>query len=139
MRQIAFRVFNTIEKRYDPSDQIVLTPYGNVFWYSASDNCGYDFEDITEKVVVEFFTGLLDKNGKEIYEGDIVKKHDTYRKYNGKIGEVRYATHTLGEFVIHTDEDTWAFYYPDGSNFYPEQLEVIGNIHENPELLGEQK
>jgi uncharacterized phage protein (TIGR01671 family) len=67
------------------------------------------------------FTGLKDKNGKEIYEGDIVlEKEYLYDVSFGKI------------FDPDRDEYTYGYFdYTDG--------EVIGNIHENPELLKENK
>lgn len=79
-------------------------------------------------------TGLRDKNEKEIYEGDIIKKHDeSMPEYDGAIGSVIYDEM---EFVIKLESNAdWAFYYPDGRNFTPSQLEVIGNIYQNPDLL----
>ena len=68
------------------------------------------------------FTGLHDKNGKEIYEGDII----AFRNEKGEI--------TLkGEIY-------WESRNAKFSDFSPKnQVEVIGNIYENPELLEESK
>ena len=72
------------------------------------------------------FTGLKDKNGKEIYEGDIcsMKSFDTYVK-----GEVRYQP---PEFCLRTANDYWELDYGDPAYI---EIKIIGNIYENPELL----
>lgn len=83
------------------------------------------------------FTGLYDKNGNEIYEGDIVKaafmhhgnpgiEFTAYIIYNEHIGSFRIAYNSLGG----GSQDEIYFRY---------QVEVIGNIHENPELLKQTK
>jgi len=64
------------------------------------------------------FTGLHDKNGKEIYEGDIVKT-----KF-GIIGDIQFLD---GCFCLHRE-------YADDCLSYYTNLTVIGNIYENPEL-----
>lgn len=75
------------------------------------------------------FTGLHDKNGKEIYEGDIVRYSLDGRKDVGYIG---FHTRSASFRVIaeHTD-----FGIGNRGELHELNLEVIGNIHDNPELL----
>lgn len=75
------------------------------------------------------FTGLTDKNGKKIFEGDILKGcwkmiFEVY--YDDCL--LQFRAKTVDGFNKDID------YYG-----YPHQIEVIGNIYDNPELLGEQK
>lgn len=66
------------------------------------------------------FTGLTDKNGKEIYEGDIVSKQDQNDDFSGNV------IFENGGFIVDV-----------GYRWIPRwnEIEVIGNIHDNPELL----
>lgn len=76
---------------------------------------------------IEQCTGLKDKNGRLIYEGDIVKDDE------GFVGLVKY-DEVCAMFKIE-------FVYSAPSNFEDDmswEFEVIGNIHENPELLEEE-
>lgn len=75
------------------------------------------------------FTGLCDINGKEIYEGDIVRYSLDDRKDVGYIGfHARSASFRV--IAEHTD-----FGIGNRGGLYELNLEVIGNIHDNPELL----
>ena len=81
------------------------------------------FED--ESLVFMQFTGLLDKNGKEIYEGDIVETpHKLMKKYKWQV------IFHKGAFVL---SDGIGFRYFYGKK-YTQKYGVIGNIYENPEL-----
>jgi uncharacterized phage protein (TIGR01671 family) len=80
--------------------------------------------DIDDEFYLMQYSGLKDKNGKEIYEGDIVQ--DAIG-----IGKVIFFQQ-YASFVIEFDNE----YLKEMVDF---QLEVIGNIFENPELLEEQK
>lgn len=78
------------------------------------------------------FTGLTDRNGKRIFEGDIVKGRDLLEQFREEdanhFGIYGYVSHQDGSFVIVGEVIThyrWLDY----------DLEVIGNIHNNPELL----
>lgn len=74
-------------------------------------------------------TGLFDKNGKEIYEDDIVRitLTDGFRYVVGEDGAVKYK---LGAFYILNGLDEYLI-----SDFHIDDIEVVGNIYENPELL----
>ena len=74
------------------------------------------------------YTGLKDKNGKEIYEGDFVKDEIRYEVMFGEY-EVDEYTHT-GFFLFHSANNE-GMLSKDDCNF----LTVIGNIYENAELL----
>lgn len=91
---------------------------------------------ITPETVGQF-TGLYDKNGKEIYEGDIVKMSTAM--YGDEIFRVSYEDNHIGAFCLCSDEqeDTSRFVSIFGRNYgyEPFYCEVIGNIHDNPELL----
>ena len=77
-----------------------------------------------DKETIGQYTGLKDKNGKEIYEGDIV-----YIAAEDERGIIRWDNETARYVVIYDNIIT------DFDNWYGEDLEVIGNIYDNPELL----
>ena len=96
------------------------------------------------KLIWERSTGLTDKNGKEIYEGDIVALLFGYVPMKSVTTE-NIRIENAQKAVIHFEPARAAFRYtiklrtPKDCQFKPgakTNMVVIGNIHENPELLG---
>jgi uncharacterized phage protein (TIGR01671 family) len=92
---------------------------------------GYHFgqEDGRDSVILMQFTGLYDKNGREIYEGDIVTGLFNHTDIIGHIVYGSDATFFIKRKGL----------YGIGLNNAEVWLEVVGNIYENPELLKEVK
>jgi len=121
MREIKFRFYNKIEKRmYKNMLQNELCIKGN--------SIGHNFySELDDRFDVMQFTGLLDKQGVEIYEGDIViHSHPEMKKETFKV--VYDAPMFLYKSLL--DNENWAISIPDHK-----YIEVIGNIYENRDLL----
>lgn len=120
-----FRVWDKGRKCFFNDDEVVIYPNGEESFFNAD----YDFTECE----VEQCTGLNDKNGKLIYEGDIVRVIE------------QCMTNTLDRsYPMLFNEKTarFGFKHPDGHFFYftnddDFSYEIIGNIHENADLLGE--
>lgn len=86
-------------------------------WGGICESDCFDFND----VILMQSTGLKDKNGKEIFEGDVVK-------CNGLLGTIEsFKAMWICSFMKYNN------YQKVG--FFAQEIEVVGNIYENPELL----
>lgn len=119
MREIKFRAWDKKSKQFSH-----ITARGGAFLYNNLILGG----DIKEMELMQF-TGLKDKNGKEIYEGDVVEWKPTVldRKMRGKV-------------IWHEQSGAW--FVLDDLGVYNHlglllniKTEIIGNIYENPELI----
>ena len=131
MDRLKFRVFREIYDDGEPTGKYFQDSIGDYIIYEEgllgenSEGGGMTVET-PERYIIQQCTGLKDKNGKLIYEGDIIR-------FKNLLGE---------EFVkeIRRDED-YANWYCDKYDMYDFILagKIIGNIFENPELLKESK
>ena len=87
-----------------------------------------------KNIVLMQSTGIKDKNGVEIYEGDILKLHAIFLSPNDKIGYLEYYP-KYGYSIIFEGNRLYRQKYWASTNKL--NYEVIGNIYENPELLRE--
>ena len=122
-KELRFRAWNTKRECWTSRVEI-KGGYGRPVYLEGEleDEGGY----MVDNIVIERSTGLYDKNSCEIYEGDIV---DVAGK---KIGEVVYDINQL-RWVL-AGRDWWV----PITALSPVEYEIIGNIHENQDIMDEQ-
>ena len=92
----------------------------------------YDIEIIPE--TIGQYTGLTDKNGKRVFEGDIISIRFEEDVVYYENAEVYFDTEHYGWHVRYSDYESFGLWEYDDCD-----ITVIGNIHDNPELLKEDK
>lgn len=158
MREIKFRAWHfKLKKMFSAEemtlDQLALLPDGhfaNIHSVSTAFTRVFDYDEMCPLQ----FTGMLDRNGKEIYEGDIIQEtkigekiwDDEAEVVKCPVGVVEYCAPAFNVIQKIVGEARWL--YRDGGSalhlsaydgFYEwhmvDSYAVIGNIYENPELL----
>ena len=129
MREILFRGKRTDNGEWETGSLVIIRDgCSDKEVFIADKMTGYHTPVIPETVCQ--FTGLTDKNGRKIFEGDIVEGNSEYFTYTHPYGKVVYDG---GQYLISFDDvledieclGAWA-----------NDVEIIGNIYDNPELLG---
>lgn len=130
MKKVKFRAWDTEEKKWFPEHHggqwINITSLGNiVFGFEDGDP-----ENGDGRFEIQLYTGLKDKNGKEIYEGDVLCRNFQYGE--PETAEVYFNEKTAGFNVKLPQNSGWnpilGVYY----NAFDNGVEVIGNIYETP-------
>lgn len=98
----------------------------------AGEYSTWDVHKVAIKTVTQW-TGLVDKNGKKIFEGDVVKEEHGGQVRAGWTYEVEY-NETHASFLLLAKHKNGLSYFPF-DEFNAARLEVIGNIWDNPELV----
>lgn len=119
MRPIKYRCWNTKERKWIYDFVISSDGKPGICSGFSGDWVSFEFEELEDCILMQF-TGLHDRNGKEIYEGDIIKTE-------------RFINHLF----VKWDYDQWGLF--DGIcnelSIDPTYDEIIGSVYENHELL----
>ncbi len=123
MRTIKFRAW-TLESYGDSKDEFYFPLGAMVSWeeIQSDRNKWLDVDGFGKEFVLMQYTGLKDKNGKEIYEGDISESHGVIEFIDG-------IEETMGFYWKSFDDGEYHHF-----GYLTTPVEVIGNIYENPEL-----
>lgn len=127
-RELKFRAWNPIQKHMHFNHSVSISINGSIYYLDIDGEWKYDIEGNSEDVgiILMQYTGLKDKNGKEIYEGDILS--------------MWYSRDTSGTDIVKFNETVeWSASEHLGTSGFDisflSTAEVIGNVFENSNLI----
>lgn len=129
-RTIKFRLWDSTKKQMVYDGGFAVTPYGRI-WDTGL--LGFDWELNPEMYHLMQFTGLVDKNGVDIFEGD-------YLSDGRRIWEIKWRSAPVGfgmflyEKVKKPFDGRLGRFTTSLMDYQCEKLEVVGNVHDNPEF-----
>lgn len=130
---LQYKLWDKKNKQWYDEDDVLLERDGTLTEYHYDCFENLDVIDRTNDFIIVPYTGMKDKRGKKIYKGDICK----IVTYDGKpFGTVALVTFSNGSFklLIDTEELLLSISIDDEDIV---SIEVIGNVFENPELIGD--
>uniref|UniRef100_A0A6M3KDS7 Putative YopX protein n=1 Tax=viral metagenome TaxID=1070528 RepID=A0A6M3KDS7_9ZZZZ len=152
MREIKFRAWHVKDLRFYYFDiETVTQTYYPGYYHPITGEKDCELTDPTLYEEKQLFTGLFDKNDKEIYEGDILLIEDEWtqqilddgsgpREPANHLSPVTFKNGSFGVVILESADifrkGFWAFPVIETEiGDLPGEMQVIGNIYENPELL----
>lgn len=127
MRDIKFRAWDKFSEKWLDLEEYVIDPEDG----AVGEVSLYEIVDVNYDAILEQYTGLKDKNGVQIYENDLIKAKNTLYKvewFNTSFWVIPEDEHGSSQPISHLYE------YGEEKIY---KLEVVGNIHENVDLLEE--
>ena len=128
-REIAFRAWHNEDNYMITSERSIYS----VLQHTLNVGVGSGFSDVDttpkpDRYELMQFIGLTDKNGRRIFEGDIVKDSDTL--FVVEFGESEFLEYSGWGWILKSNKSAFQISPADCK-----VIEVIGNIYDNPELL----